>query len=82
MKKAILIIVILAVLAVLAFIGFKMFAGQGEKGITVEVMEVTTLDVTETVSATGKIKPEVEVSISPEVPGEIIELPIREGQAV
>jgi len=45
-------------------------------------LEVAPLDITETVSATGKIKPELEVSISPEVPGEIIELPIKEGQSV
>lgn len=82
MKKTIIIIVILIALAVLGFFGYKMVVGDGEKGITVEVMEVSTMDVIETVSATGKIKPEVEVSISPEVPGEIIELPIREGQAV
>ncbi|NNL82915.1 MAG: efflux RND transporter periplasmic adaptor subunit, partial [Winogradskyella sp.] len=36
----------------------------------------------ETVSATGKIQPEVEVSISSEVSGEIIELPFKEGQEV
>lgn len=82
MKKTIIILVILIAVAVLGFFGYKMIAGNGEEGVPVEVMEVTTLDVTETVSATGKIKPEVEVSISPEVPGEIIELPIREGQAV
>jgi HlyD family secretion protein len=82
MKKAIIIILILIAVAVLGYLGFKMVAANSDEGISVEVMEVTTMDVTETVSATGKIKPEVEVSISPEVPGEIIELPIREGQAV
>ncbi len=34
------------------------------------------------VSATGKIQPEVEVMLSSEVSGEIIELPIKEGQQV
>ncbi|MEN8815873.1 MAG: efflux RND transporter periplasmic adaptor subunit [Nonlabens sp.] len=82
MKKTIIILVIIIALAILGFFGYKMVAGNGEEGIAVEVMEVTNIDVTETVSATGKIKPEVEVSISPEVPGEIIALPIREGQAV
>lgn len=38
--------------------------------------------ITETVSASGKIKPEVEVKISPEVSGEIVELPIKEGDVV
>ncbi len=82
MKKAIIIIVcILAVLVVGYFVVGSVFGGEDE-GIRVEVMEATTMDVIETVSATGKIKPEIEVSISPEVPGEITELPIKEGQAV
>jgi HlyD family secretion protein len=34
------------------------------------------------VSATGKIRPEIEVKISPEVAGEIIEMPVIVGQAV
>lgn len=84
MKKALLIILILLVLAVIGYFGLKAtgFIGGGDKGKLVEVMTVEKMDVTETVSATGKIKPELEVSISPEVPGEIIELPIREGQPV
>ena len=36
----------------------------------------------QTVSATGKIQPEVEVKISPEVAGEIIELPVEDGKVV
>ena len=36
----------------------------------------------ETVSATGKIQPEIEVKISSEVSGEIIALPVKEGQNV
>src|SRR5690606_34545985 len=35
-----------------------------------------------TVTATGKVQPEVEVKISPEVAGEIIELPVKEGDVV
>src|ERR1700761_3816492 len=38
--------------------------------------------ITETVSASGKIKPHVEVKISPEVSGEVVELPIHEGDVV
>jgi HlyD family secretion protein len=38
--------------------------------------------ITQTVSATGKIQPETEVKISPEVSGEIIELPFKEGATV
>ncbi|MCJ8211930.1 efflux RND transporter periplasmic adaptor subunit [Mucilaginibacter sp. RS28] len=39
-------------------------------------------DINETVSASGKIKPEVEVKISSEVSGEIVDLPIKEGDVV
>ncbi|MDR6942802.1 efflux RND transporter periplasmic adaptor subunit [Mucilaginibacter pocheonensis] len=39
-------------------------------------------DVNETVSASGKIKPHIEVKISPEVSGEVVELPIKEGDVV
>ena len=38
--------------------------------------------ILQTVSATGKIQPETEVKISPEVAGEIIELPVEDGKAV
>ncbi len=38
--------------------------------------------ITQLVTATGKIQPEVEVKISPEVSGEILELPLREGAVV
>jgi HlyD family secretion protein len=39
-------------------------------------------EIYETVSASGKIKPHVEVKISPEVSGEVVELPIKEGDVV
>src|SRR5262245_61173207 len=38
--------------------------------------------IVQTVSATGKIQPEIEVKISPEVAGEIIELPVEDGTRV
>ncbi|GAK92182.1 macrolide-specific efflux protein macA [Nonlabens ulvanivorans] len=84
MKKPLLIILILLGIAVIGYFGLKAAGviGGKDKGKTVEVMTIEKMDIIETVSATGKIKPELEVSISPEVPGEIIELPIREGQAV
>lgn len=56
----------------------------GKKGNfkEVTVKEVMLQDIVETVSATGKIQPEVEVKISSEVSGEILELPFKEGQEV
>ncbi|MBK0380352.1 efflux RND transporter periplasmic adaptor subunit [Mucilaginibacter segetis] len=48
--------------------------------VAVEKAEVR--DINETVSASGKIKPHVEVNISPEVSGEVVDLPIKEGDVV
>jgi HlyD family secretion protein len=48
--------------------------------VTIERALVKT--ITQIVSATGKIQPEVEVKISPEVSGEIVELPFKEGSVV
>lgn len=57
------------------------FGNSGELK-EVEVTRIAPIDIIETVSATGKIQPEVEVMLSSEVSGEIIELPVREGQQV
>jgi HlyD family secretion protein len=48
----------------------------------VEMKKVERRSITETVSASGKIQPEVEVKISPDVSGEIVELLIKEGERV
>ncbi|WDO13369.1 efflux RND transporter periplasmic adaptor subunit [Flavobacterium sp. WW92] len=73
---AILLIIILLVLSKTGAIGNK------EKGKEVEISKVEAMTIIETVSATGKIQPEIEVKISSEVSGEIIELPVKEGQVV
>lgn len=71
-----LIIVLLVVLKQKGVIGNK------DEGKEVETAIVKEINLIETVSATGKVQPEVEVKISSEVSGEIIELPIKEGQAI
>lgn len=53
-----------------------------EKPTQVEMAAVIKSDLTQTVSASGKIQPEVEVKISPDVPGEIIALYVKEGDSV
>ena len=50
--------------------------------ITVQTAKVTRRNLTEIVVANGRIQPVVQVKISPEVSGEIIGLPVKEGQAV
>ncbi len=56
--------------------------GEKKIGAEVEIASVEEITIVETVSATGKIQPEIEVKISSEVSGEIIELPVKEGQLV
>jgi HlyD family secretion protein len=56
--------------------------GNKDKGVEVETTVVDEMTIIETVTATGKIQPEIEVKISSEVSGEIIELPVKEGQVV
>lgn len=56
--------------------------GDKKQGKEVETALVNEMTIIETVSATGKIQPETEIKISSEVSGEIIELPVKEGQIV
>ena len=53
-----------------------------EKPITIQTEKVARRNLTEIVVANGKIQPVLAVKISPEVSGEIIELPVKEGQFV
>jgi len=55
---------------------------KGEAVITVQTEKVLRRNITEIVSANGKVQPVLQVKISPEVSGEIIELPVKEGQCV
>ncbi len=50
--------------------------------ITVQTEKVSRHSLTNIVVANGQIQPVVQVTISPEVNGEIIELPVKEGQQV
>jgi len=73
---------IVVLLIVFVVIGKK--AGWFGKPETIEVSVEKPLKrtITESITANGKIQPEVEVKISPEVSGEIIELPYKEGEHV
>jgi HlyD family secretion protein len=57
-------------------------AKKREKPTLVTTDKAFRKTITQLVTATGKIQPEIEVKISPEVSGEIIELPVKEGQIV
>src|SRR5437868_10373336 len=53
-----------------------------EAVITVQTEKVSRRGITELVVADGKIQPVLRVVINPEVSGEIVELPVKEGQDV
>ena len=83
-KKKLIIIISIVLVLLIVLIGGKKAGWFGKQGNfkEVEITKVSLVDIVETVSATGKIQPEVEVKLSSEVSGEIIELPIVEGQQV
>ena len=77
-KLIVFVIIGLAVAAVAAIWSWQKKA----PAITVQTEKVGRHSITETVTANGKIYPVVQVHISPEVSGEITELPVKEGQFV
>jgi len=72
---------IIVVIAIGGGLGFR-FLRKSDEAIPVQVEKVTLRDLTETVIANGRIQPVTQVMISPEVAGEIIDLPVKEGQEV
>ena len=81
-KKLLWIIVILAALVVL-LIGLKKAGVIGkDEGTKVSAEKVIRRNITEIVTASGKVYPEVEVKISPDVSGEITALNVEEGDSV
>lgn len=56
--------------------------GGGDTKRKVAVEKAENRDITEIVSSNGKIQPEVEVKIAPEVSGEIVSLLVKEGDSV
>jgi len=83
-RKSILRYLIAAVvlLLIIAVIGKKKGWFGKPDTIEVSVEKPVFRTITESISANGKIQPEVEVKISPEVSGEIIELTVKEGDRV
>jgi len=69
-------------LIVLAVVGKKSGWFGDDIGHKVACTPVEKHTIMETVTANGKVQPETEVKISPDVSGEIIELNIKEGEQV
>lgn len=81
-KKVLWIIVSLVALIVLLIVLKKAGVLGKEEGIKVAVDKVVQKTIIETVNASGKVYPEIEVKVSPDVSGEIVELTVEEGDSV
>ncbi len=83
-KKSKTIYIVIAAILLLSALAAGVYFKKGKESdataITVEKAVVKT--ITQLVTATGKIQPETEVKISPEVAGEIIAIPVKEGEII
>ena len=75
-------IVLIVVGVFVALVVIAMAAKGGNDKISIEYDTVKLRTITETVSASGKIQPESEVKITSEVSGQIVNLPVKEGDFV
>ncbi len=83
MKRKTLWIVLSLVVIIVVLLALKSAGIIGkEEGTKVAVERVEARTISETVTASGKIFPEIEVKVSPDISGEIIELAVEEGDSV
>ena len=75
-------LIAVVVLIVLAVVGKKVGWFGKEEVIEVAVEKAKRRDIIETITANGKVQPETEIIISPDVSGEIVDLKVREGDMV
>ncbi len=69
-------------ITVLLLIVIGVFGGKKTPSIMVSTEKATVRTITQIVSATGKVYPQIEVKLAPEVSGEIVEMPVKEGDFV
>ncbi len=74
--------IVVAVLLLLLFVARRLEWIGTKETIEVTLATASLQTIVERVSASGTVQPVVEVKISPEVPGEIIELNVEEGDSV
>ena len=83
MSKTVKWILISLVVLVAALVGLKVAGVFGKnEGIKVTAEKVQKRTIIEVVNASGKIYPEIEVKVSPDISGEITELNVQEGDSV
>ena len=67
---------------IIALVLIVLLGSKRENVVTVQTEKAQRKSITQIVTASGKIQPETKVKINAEVSGEIIELPVKEGQHV
>lgn len=83
MNKKLLWTIIIGLVVVGGFIGLKKSGVIGkDEGLKVSAEKAAARTIIEIVNASGKIYPEIEVKVSPDVSGEIVELNVNEGDSV
>ena len=83
MSKSLKWIIAIVVVLILLFIILRSTGVIGKKdGIKVSAEKIIKRTIIESVNASGKIYPEVEVKLSPDISGEIVELNVQEGDSV
>jgi HlyD family secretion protein len=73
---------IIVTLVIVALIVAAKWFGGGTEATSVQTEQAKIRTIVERISASGKIQPEVEVNITAEVSGQIIALPVKEGDQV
>ncbi len=81
-KKRKIIILSIIGLVIIAITIFVIYGRNKEVEIPVQTEKVKRNTITQTVTASGKIQPELQVKITAEVSGEITQLTVKEGQPV
>jgi HlyD family secretion protein len=83
MNKKLMWVMISLVLVIVLLVVLKKAGAFGkDEGIKVSAEKASKRTITETVTASGKIYPEIEVKMSPDISGEIVELTVQEGDSV
>ena len=82
MNKTVKWILIGMAVLIVVLVVWKVAAGPSDTGLKVSVEKISKRTIIESVNASGKVYPEIEVKVSPDISGEIIELNVQEGDSV
>jgi len=82
MSKTVKWILISLFVLIAALVIYKVVIGKQDTGIKVSTEKAAKRTIIESVNASGKIYPEIEVKISPDISGEVVDLFVDEGDSV